>query len=155
MAATTTAFKSLLARLRNDFTQLSFRVGDDFRWSPGSHTVWYEKGSDDVITLLHETAHGLLGHATYASDVELLQLERAAWSKASELGTDYGYPVSEEEVERALDTYREWLHARSLCPNCNQNGIQQSDHRYLCVVCGQQWKVNDARHSGLRRHKLI
>lgn len=154
MAATTTAFTSLLNKLTNDLPNLRFATGDEFRWSPATKTVWYIADSDDSQTLLHETAHGLLGHAGYTQDLELLHLEREAWSQAVEMGKKYGVIIKDDVVESAIDTYRDWLHTRSLCPSCHQNGVQETEEQYRCVVCGQQWHVNDARHCGLRRHKL-
>lgn len=154
MAATTTAFNNLLKKLRKDHSSLTFEPGDDFRWTPSTKTVYYLAEVDDPATLLHEAAHGALGHVSYVGDVELLHLEREAWNKAIELGKAYDVIISEEEVEDALDTYRGWLHARSLCPSCQQNGVQKSENLYLCLVCNQQWKVNDARHCGLKRLKI-
>lgn len=154
MVATTTAFSNLLANLTSNYPQLTFRPGEEFRWSPDTDTVWYQQGSDDVVTLLHEAAHGLLGHDHYDSDIELLHLERDAWTQAIALGREWDIKITEKHAEEALDTYRDWLHARSLCPSCQQNGIQQGDDLYICVVCGQKWHVNDARHYGLKRRKV-
>lgn len=154
MAATTTAFNNLISKLVSDFPALTFAEGDDFHWSPTTQTVWYVKGSDDNITLLHETAHGLLDHIGYKDDIELLKLERAAWEKAAEIAKIYKIAISQDDIESALDTYRDWLHTRSLCPNCQQNGLQVTEKSYRCVVCNQKWHVNDARHCGLRRRKI-
>lgn len=154
MAATTTVFNNLLKKLRKDHPSLTFEAGEEFRWAPSSRKVYFAKGVDDPVTLLHETAHGILGHTDYRGDVELLHIERQAWNEAIELGKSYGVDISEELIEDALDTYRNWLHERSLCPNCHQNGVQQTRNTYICLVCNQRWKVNDARHCGLRRQKL-
>ncbi len=154
MAATTTAFNNLLLQLKTDFPDISFNPGDEFRWSPSAAAVWYAARSADTVTLLHETAHALLGHESYKHDIELIRLERDAWKKATALGQKYGIPITETHVEDALDTYRDWLHARSLCPTCKQNGIQEDENHYVCVICGQKWSVNDARHCGLKRQKI-
>ncbi len=154
MAVTTTAFSSLLKKLSKDFSAISFKAGDEFRWSSSTHTVWYVSESNDTVTLLHETAHGILEHSMYSNDIELLRLERDAWTKAIDLGVAYGVTISDEHVESSLDTYRDWLHTRSLCPTCQQNGIQENENQYLCVICGQKWRVNDARHCSLKRRKI-
>lgn len=153
MAATTTAFNNLLSALSSAYPHIRFEAGDVFRWSPETKTVSYNAASRDGVSLLHETAHALLKHRGYQNDVELLRLERAAWTKAEELGLLYGVTIDEASVESALDTYRDWLHARSLCPSCQQNGIQLADMNYCCVVCNQQWTVNEARHTGLQRRR--
>ncbi len=154
MAATTTAFNSLLQTLQTDFPRITYCVGDDFHWSPSARTVYFRAKSTDMATLLHETAHALLGHTSYNRDIDLVHLERDAWSKTVELGTRYGVNIDNETVETALDTYRDWLHARSLCPKCRQNGVQTAENTYTCVICSQKWIVNDARSCGLKRRKI-
>lgn len=154
MAATTTAFNSLLQKLSADFPDITYDTGDDFRWSSSVKTVYFQPDSKDLTTLLHETAHALLNHSSYDQDIDLIHLEREAWNKTVELGERYGVTINEETVETALDTYREWLHARSLCPSCHQNGVQTAENTYTCVICGQKWNVNDARSCGLKRRKI-
>lgn len=151
MAVTTTEFNNLLTKLKSSYPYLSFEPDTVFHWSPKQKTVWYNPDSLDVITLLHETAHGILGHNSYGRDTELLHLERDAWTKALEIGDNFSITIDESVIEDALDTYRDWIHARSLCPSCSQNGIQTSDNSYRCVLCNKTWQVNDARHCGLRR----
>lgn len=155
MDATTTAFKNLLKQLASDFPAIRFESGDDYRWSPNEKTVYFDQhGSKNAPLLLHEAAHGILGHDSYNRDIELLQLEREAWTKAEELGKKYGIAISEDIREDALDSYRDWLHARSLCPTCSQNGVQTSNDGYACILCGTEWRVNSAKHCGLRRRRL-
>ncbi len=155
MAATTTAFNDLLKQLQTNLPGLTFSAGDAFRWSPNEQTVYYvAKEANSAITLLHETGHGILGHTSYIYDIDLLKLESDAWKQARILGDGYGVNIHNETVEDALDTYRDWLHTRSTCPNCTHNGVQTSEHRYSCVLCNQTWQVNDARTCGLKRTKL-
>ena len=154
MAVTTTAFNNLLSELRKNFPTILFETGDDFRWSPSTQTVFYKQDSTEVATLLHETAHAILNHTSYQHDIDLIHLEREAWNKTAELGKQFDVHIDDESVETALDTYRDWLHARSLCPTCRQNGVQASESTYTCVICGQQWSVNDARSCGLKRRKI-
>lgn len=155
MAATTTAFSDLVKRLQSDYTDLAFVIGDDFHWSAKQKTVFYPQCSMQYAPqLLHEVAHGVLGHSTYTRDLDLLKLEREAWRKALELAKGYGIEISEDTVEDALDTYRDWMHARSTCPSCNKTGIQVSVDRYRCVVCPQTWRTNNARTCGLKRTKI-
>ena len=155
MAATTTVFSDLLRQLQTDWPLLTFAPGDISRWSSETATVHYNAQEDhSAVTLLHETAHGLLGHTSYDYDIDLIKLERAAWHKATELGKHYGVDIDDNTIELALDSYRDWLHARSTCPTCGRNGAQTNEHQYTCLVCEAHWHVNDARNCGLKRRKL-
>jgi hypothetical protein len=154
-ATTMPSISSLVSKLQRDFTQFHFLAGDDFYWSPKDMTVYYIATSPDAASLLHETAHGVLGHTQYAKDVTLLEMERAAWTCASQqLGPTYGVSIDNDTVEDALDTYRDWLHARSTCPNCQAIGVQTGKHHYSCLACHEKWRVNDARICALRRYKI-
>ncbi len=154
MDATTMASKNLVGRLAHDFPHLAFTADEVFFWSPRLQSVFYGpiKTEDDHRTLLHETAHGLLGHENYEHDVELIRIEREAWNKARELAPIYGINISDAHIETALDTYRDWLHSRSLCPTCRQTGVQESESAYTCLLCHIEWRVNDARNCGLKRY---
>lgn len=147
---------SLVSSLRAAFPQLTFEEAEDVRWSPDILTVYYRNGEDrDAAELLHETAHGLLEHTDYSHDITLLKMERDAWTYAKEtLAPQFHIEIDDEFIENALDTYRTWLHARSLCPHCAQTGIQNSDDSYLCLGCDQSWRTNEARQCELRRYKL-
>lgn len=152
-ATTMVKTASLVKALRKAFPELSFEVSDDFRWSPDEMTVYY--CNDSPENLLHETAHGLLKHIDYDRDINLLKLERDAWTYARDgLGPRFEVEISEDLIEDALDSYRTWLHARSLCPDCMQSGIQNSDNTYLCLGCDKTWRTNDARRCELRRYKI-
>lgn len=149
------SISSLVNKLRSDFGQFTFTPGDAFHWSPTDSTVYYITTSDDTATLLHELAHAALGHKSYTKDITLLEMEREAWAHASRhLGPAYQVPINEDTVEASLDTYRDWLHARSTCPNCQAIGVQTSKHHYGCVACHAKWRVNDARICALRRYKV-
>jgi len=156
MAVITMHSTTLLAnKLREDNPQITFSEGDDFHWAPGEATVYYVANSDATAPLLHEAAHALLGHSSYLRDVQLLEMERDAWEYARQnLGPKYGLPIKEETAEEALDSYRDWLHARSICPHCQATGIQQQKNTYACIACGEKWRVNEARICALRRYKI-
>ncbi len=134
--------------------RILFAPSDEFRWDPSSHTVYYNESAPDAPSLLlHELGHALLGHTDYMRDIELLRLERAAWDKAIELATGYGHPIDDDSIEDHLDTYRNWLHARSLCPTCQATGLQSNRTHYTCISCRQTWRVNEARTCELRRYQ--
>lgn len=145
---------SLLDKIQRDFPRITFVKSDTFRWSPKERTVYYADASD-TASLLHETAHAALGHGEYASDIELLQMERDAWDLAAgSLSKKYGTAIDRETAEDMLDTYRNWLHDRSVCPACQATGVQSRQNHYSCLACGGAWRVNEARTCALRRYKL-
>lgn len=152
MAATTTpSIRSLIKALDVTFTDITFEQSDTSAWNPQKRTVYYEPDIS-AAQLLHEVGHAVLGHAAYRRDVELVRMEREAWQKAEILSADYGVSIQPSEIETHLDSYREWLHARSTCPRCSANGIQSSRHHFRCIECRSTWRVNDARACGLRRY---
>lgn len=144
----------LVKTLSKDFPSVNFAPGDRFLWSPSEVTVFYEESSkpEAPALLLHELGHALLNHTSYQRDIELLAMETSAWEKATELATQYSVAVSENDTEDHLDTYREWLHARSSCPNCTANGFQTARTTYSCPACAHTWRVNEARLCALRRY---
>lgn len=137
----------LLTKLRRDFPTLSIIEGETFCWSPQEQVVYYApaKRRTDAWTLLHEASHGILQHTSFQSDFELLKLEMEAWTKARELAKRYSLSISDDHVEDCLDTYRDWLHKRSLCPRCNVKSLQIDTSRYGCLNCKSIWKVSSNR----------
>lgn len=152
-ATTMPSIASLLARLTTDFPEITFTSAETFAWSPDERTVFYHPGEENATALLlHELSHGILNHRTYKKDVELLQMEAAAWDQAVALADTYDAAFSDDTVMQHLDSYREWLHARSSCPACGATGYQAKGSTYECVACGQSWRVNEARRCGLKRY---
>lgn len=153
MGATTTQLTSLLTKLKEDYPTLTFTEDGRFLWSPEKHTIFYRAdGNSDI--LLHEVAHAELQHQEYTRDIELVAMERAAWTTAQRLATKYSITIDTATAEDHLDTYRDWLHARSTCPACTATGYQTSVDTYTCPACTQSWKVNEARVCQLRRVKI-
>jgi hypothetical protein len=145
---------SLLHKLKTDYPEIHFSASDSFMWSPDAQTVFYNAAQpDSKALLLHEVSHGLLGHQAYTRDIELIAMEAAAWEKAKQLAEQYHFPMSEAVLENHLDTYRDWLHARSTCINCSATGYQSGKDVYTCPACTTQWRVNEARICELRRYK--
>lgn len=149
-----------IVKLRAAFPQLHFTAGEQFYWSPETGEIFYETGKTGkpaVWSLLHETGHALLGHKSYQADFELLRLEIAAWERAREVAEELGLSIDENHVQNSLDTYRDWLHKRSICPDCGTKSIQQGDFvHYRCFNCHTIWKVSANRFCrAYRRHKDI
>ena len=133
------AQNSLLARLRADYPNLEFLAGERFLFHPPA-TIYYEVNSDDYLSLLHELGHALIDKTDYNQDVELLQIESAAWDKAKELCAKYHLTFDESYAESRLDSYRDLLHYNSLCPNCALNGYEDEHQTYHCPLCGASWQ---------------
>lgn len=134
---------------------LAFTPGEVFHWNYTACAITYDAASAQAESqLLHEFGHALLNHRGYSRDVELLSMERAAWDEAERLALEFGVKIDTETVEAHLDTYRDWLHKRSLCPNCSATGIQTAQNTYRCIACLHTWRVNDAKTCQLRRYRL-
>lgn len=139
----------LLGRLLNDHPAITFRSGSSFAWSQHELTITYPGDSigspSFAWSILHELGHALLGHETFTHDLSLIRLERDAWDRARELSVDYGVEIPDEHIEACMDSYRDWLYARSLCPHCHQCGIQTERTMYSCVFCNYAWNVSESR----------
>lgn len=139
----------LLKSLQKIHPELRFTEGKSFSWSPETGEVFYKAegvAERDRWALLHETGHALLDHKSYLTDVGLLKMEIAAWDKAHELAAQFDIHIDEDHVQDCLDTYRDWLHARALCPTCATRCLQQdSGHGYRCHNCHTSWKVTTSR----------
>lgn len=133
------AQNSLLARLRADYPNLEFLAGERFLFHPPA-TIYYEVNSDDYLSLFHELGHALIDKTDYNQDIELLQIESAAWAKAKELCAKYHLTFDESYAESRLDSYRDLLHYNSLCPNCSLNGYEDEHQTYHCPLCGASWQ---------------
>lgn len=145
---------SLVDSIGSNHTDIELKQSDDFAWSHEEKTLYYDPNGDPIY-LLHELAHAILGHAIYKKDIELVQYERDAWEYAKKaLAPQYDLAISDDVAEEALDTYRDWLHARSTCPACKANGVQTKTATYSCPSCLNSWRVNEAKTCGLKRYKI-
>jgi len=145
--------QTTLNRLRAMFPELRFTAGEQFCWSPETQEVFYKKTprheADEnhaTWSLLHETGHALLDHRGYRADIELLRLEGDAWQRARELATELEIVIDEQHIEDCLDSYRDWLYKRSICPTCGNKSLQQGDFaHYRCFNCHTTWRVTASR----------
>ncbi len=141
--------KDLISQLQTHFPNLRFKSGEQFSWSPETGEIIYKRGASGqkaIWSLLHETGHALLGHESYKADFELLRLEIDAWQRARELAEGFDVEIDENHIEDCLDTYRDWLYKRSICPNCGTKSLQQDDYiHYRCFNCSTVWKVTASR----------
>lgn len=134
---------------------LTFQPGEVFHWDHTAYAITYNPSIDDAVSyLLHEIGHAFLDHRTFRRDIDLLKMERGAWEQARVLGAEFGIDIDTNLIEDSLDTYRDWLHSRSLCPRCDATGIQTGRSEYCCLACNNTWQVNDARSCALRRYTI-
>lgn len=135
--------QELLERLRVDYPELRFKAGERFSFRPARTIIFAPEEQSKVLAeqnywrlqLLHEVGHAVLEHKNFATDPERLKMERAAWEEARKLCPRYGVEYDEDFVEAELDTYRDWLHQKSTCPNCGLTRYQTKNGKYYCPAC--------------------
>lgn len=146
---------SLVAKLQCDHPHITLTAHDGAAyWSSAQRTVFYNPNEPHADwILLHEMSHALLQHSSYRKDIELLAMERDAWQYAARtLAPRYSMHIDEDFIQDSLDSYRDWLHAKSTCPRCQLTGAELAPRRYHCAACGNQWHVNEARTCHVRRY---
>lgn len=148
---------NLLALVKNAYPAFSFEPHATFHWSPQKKAVHYVEADLETPrgswSLLHEVGHGQLGHETYETDIELLHMELEAWGKAQQSAKQFGITIPENHIQDCLETYREWLYARSSCPYCTNAGLQIETNVYSCYNCNNTWRVSRSRHCRIYRKK--
>jgi hypothetical protein len=141
----------LLGQLRRDYRHagLEFVAGKVFCWSPADRQVRYKAGADGpaaICSLLHELGHAVLDHKRYGQDFELLELEVDAWEAAKRIAAKYSITIDEDHAQDCLDSYRDWLYRRSICPTCATKSLQTDGQpSYRCFNCGTGWRVAASR----------
>lgn len=155
MVVSNTQLTNYLKRIQDTFPNYTFVQAENFWWAPEKQTIFFApiKELGDLWTLLHELGHADLGHHTYELDIELLSHECQAWLQAQHLASRFGLHINTEHIENHLDTYRQWMFARSNCPSCGQTGLQ-TKNTYSCINCKCSWRTNEARICALRRVRL-
>jgi hypothetical protein len=140
--------ESVVRSLRDLLPDIGIKAGDNLHWSPENQSITYrldDSSEDNIWGLIHEAGHATLGHHTYSSDMELLQLEVAAWSEAEKIAKNIGIKIDPDHIQDCLDTYRDWLHQRSTCPRCGVVSFQESSRTYQCYTCRMNWTVSTSR----------
>ena len=128
---------------------IKLESGSSFFWSPKQNKITYNQSIINtpigIWSMLHEAAHALMNHTGYNSDLGLLKLEVEAWDEAKKLGNKLGLVIDENHIQDCLDTYRDWLHRRSTCPNCAVVCLQSTSTPYYCHNCSTSWHVSASR----------
>lgn len=144
-----TTKSDLLEAVRSMFPSITFTPGEEFAYSHGSQTIFYPSSSVKMpvfaYSLLHEVGHSEELHTNFRNDVELINLERDAWEYGVKIGHKIGITIDPGHIESCMDTYRDWLYARSVCPHCHQCGLQTALTTYSCAFCLNTWSVSESR----------
>lgn len=148
-----------VAQIKKHYPELKFKASNRFVWSPRRRTVYYDpqlvETSEGLQALLHELSHALLHHENYELDIELINMEVEAWSKAKELAPQFDVKISDDHVDYCLESYRIWLFKRSQCPVCESTSIQENETTYRCFNCQASWKVAQTKSLQPRRMQLV
>lgn len=142
---------SIVNKLKKDFPDIAFTKSKVFSWSHNDKTISYVDDDSQIPYLFHEIGHANLNHKDYSKDIELIDMESQAWNEAQKIAKKYDYTICDDFIQNNLDTYRDWLYERSLCPKCHINGIQISSDKYSCLNCQTNWKVNQAKNKRLKK----
>jgi hypothetical protein len=141
--------ETIIRSLETRYPHLTFKEGTVFTWSPQDNVIFYRTAivneTKAVWSLLHEASHALLKHKFYELDFELVKLEAEAWQFAHKIAPEYGHAIDYDHIQDCLDTYRDWLHKRSTCPECHIHCLQQNATTYCCYNCSSTWHVTSSR----------
>ena len=131
---------TFLAKIRGDYPEVRLVNGKRFSFRSPRTVVFVDtnKGSEvdsAPLLLLHELGHFLTGKWDFKTEVERVKIEVMAWEKARELAPSYGVFADEDLIEAELDSYREFLHQKSRCPDCGLTRFQTPDKIWHCPKC--------------------
>lgn len=151
----------LVKQLQVDHPYVIIKTGKRFSYRPPKTVILGPPQPYFALQTLHELGHALSGHKDWSTGVSRLKCEREAWERAETLFFQYQnlipadtspeadptvnnktqQPLSdlaswdEDFVEASLDTYRNWLHLKTICPRCGLTRFQSEDGTYHCPHC--------------------
>lgn len=128
-------FTNLLTTLKSTYPQFSFKKGKKFAFRPPKTIIFGPYEPHAELLLLHELGHATLGETTFKTDVERLKIESKAWNQAKNLAASLNIIFDQSFAENKLDSYRDWLHQKSLCKTCGLTRFQTADGKYHCPKC--------------------
>ncbi len=125
-----------LAKLEELYPNYHIHFGKKFMFRPPKTIYFGPKSTPNFeFFALHELAHAELGHFNFKTDVERIKMEVAAWGKTKELCQKFGVEFDSSLAEEELDSYRNWLHQKSLCKKCGLTRYQTPNGTYHCPHC--------------------
>lgn len=146
---TRAAISDLINELRSRYPNIQFLEHKTFMWQPEENAIYFDPNrigsKQGHWSLLHEIGHALARHTHFETDLELIKLEMQAWRFARQVAASLKMKIDENHIEDCLDTYRDWLHQRSRCPDCSQINPQSEARRYACFNCRTTWKVSGSQ----------
>ena len=131
---------AFLSAVKESYPDFTFRPGHKFLFRPPKSIRYLESDENFRMLLLHELAHALLHHFSFDRSLERLQIERDAWAKTRELCTLHSVPFDEELAEAELNTYRDWVHQKTLCKHCGLSCLEVSSESLYCPFCQKMYK---------------
>ena len=132
--------RTFLKMIIEAYPNLTFKPGRKFLFRPPKSIHYLETDENFRFLLLHELAHALLGHYTFDRSLERLQIERDAWAKTRELCCLYSIPFDDNLAEAELNTYRDWVHQKTLCKHCGLSCLEVSSESLYCPSCQKFYK---------------
>ncbi len=130
---------SFVKTLVSDYPELIFKTGKKFSYRPPNTIFLGQPQPFFALQTLHELAHALCGHKDWSTSVSRIKIEREAWERARDLYKTYEKlipdPWDEDFIEDSLDTYRNWLHQKTLCKTCGLTRFQDDDGVFHCPHC--------------------
>lgn len=140
------------------FEDFNFVDSSVFYWSAIDSTIHFDSklmhSDEGLYKLIHEIGHAESQHKNFNSGIRLLSLETEAWDKALAIASTFDIEIPADFIEHSLDSYRDWLHKRSMCPDCKTIGIESGENQYKCFNCRQKWTVSGDQRSRCYRQKL-
>jgi len=131
---------SFLKMLKTTYPDFSFKPGHKFVFRPKKTICYIEANDNFRMLLLHELAHAILGHFSFDRSLERLEIERDAWEKTRELCAIYDVPFDENLAESELNSYRDWVHQKTLCKTCGLTCLEVSSESLYCPSCQKTYK---------------
>ncbi len=147
----------IVKKIQSEYPEYTFVSSSNYAWNPNTKSIYYQETFTSLIehlhSLLHELSHALLDHTSFSSDIKLIKMERDAWGLTKKLLVKYNQDINQDHIETCLDSYRDWIYARSKCPQCSHVGVETSSNVYGCVFCPIRWKVPESRLCAVKRVK--
>lgn len=131
---------AFLDSLKKTYPEFTFHPGRKFLFRPQKSIYYLEADENFRLLLLHELAHALLGHFSYQKSLERLQIERDAWEKTRQLCKIHNVTFDEDVAEAELNTYRDWVHQKTLCKTCGLTCLEVSSESLYCPFCQKTYK---------------
>ena len=127
--------EKIIEKIRHQYPNLKLIHGKRFAFRPPNTIIIGPPEPHDDLLLLHELGHALLKKNNYITDIERLKIESEAWDKARILAQTFNVPFDQYFAEKELNSYRDWLHQKSLCKKCHLTRYQTEDGEYHCPYC--------------------